>query len=548
MAAAILQFSAWLLLLASCNLVASSSSSHSRDESVFAESYDYIIVGGGTSGLVVANRLSEDPTNNSSLTLIPRLGLQYFPNNVKNWNYVSAPVETLLNATFNVYIADVVGGSSLHNGMFADRGSRADYDTWGTLIGDDTWSWEGLYPYFIKSTAFTPPSEELKTHFDIRNNASGNQTLAAEDFGIEISDAPESVEKILFDSNLTATGVKLTSLQTNQTYIVSANKEVILAAGAINTPKLLQLSGIGPRHALEAAGVQVLLDAPAVGANFQDHPVTYLSWNVTNLAFPNDATIAMNTSYNASAWQEYITNHTGPYTQGTFPDAAFIPLAQLTSQSQETIDQARAQNVSDYLPSIYLNNSALLKGYLAQRDIILDHFSRTDAAVIEIPIGTTGPGMRLRRRKASLPRNHHTLPVLPFSQPIINYHTFSSPTDSLILTSCIRYIRSYYSSPLLSSYSPTENFPGPAAQTDEEILAALISAGAIAPSFAHPSGTCALGKRELGGCVGKDLLVYGVRKVSVVDASVMPIIPATHLQLTVYAVAEKAGDIIKGRA
>ncbi|KAF7954505.1 hypothetical protein EAE96_005626 [Botrytis aclada] len=622
MTPAILQSSAWLLFLASCNLVASSASSHSRNESVFAESYDYIIVGGGTSGLVVANRLSEDSTktvlviehgliDNSSLTLIPRLGLQYFPNNVKNWDYVSVPVKTLLNATFDVYIADVVGGSSLHNGMFADRGSKADYDAWGTLIGDDTWSWEGMYPYFIKSTTFTPPSEELKTRFDIRNNASGygngpiqlsypsvifpdyrNQTLAAEDFGIEISDAPESgdaigfcwvpqtldpktgfrshsrvayydpiasrpnlhlitghlVEKILFDRNLTATGVKFTSVQTNQTHIVSARKEVILAAGAINTPKLLQLSGVGPRYALEAAGVEVLLNAPAVGANFQDHPVTYLSWNVANLAFSNDATIAMNASYNASAWQAYIKNHTGPYTQGTSPDAAFIPLSQLTSQSQEIIDQARAQNVSQYLPSIYLNNSALLKGYLAQRNIILDQFSRSDAAVIEITIGTTGPGVRLRRRKASLQRNHHNLPLIPHSQPIINYHTFSSPTDSLILTSCICYIRSYYSSPLLSSYTPTENFPGPAAQTDEEILTALISAGAIAPSFAHPSGTCALGKRELGGCVGKDLLVHGVRKVSVVDASVMPLIPATHLQLTVYAVAEKAGDIIKGRA
>ncbi|TGO07549.1 hypothetical protein BTUL_0266g00040 [Botrytis tulipae] len=621
MTPAILQSSVWLLLLAICNFVASSASSHSRGESVFAESYDYIIVGGGTSGLVVANRLSEDPTktilvieheliDNSSLTLIPRLGLQYFPNNVKNWNYVSAPVETLSNATFNVYIADVVGGSSLHNGIFADRGSKADYDAWGTLIEDDSWSWEGLYPYFIKSTTFTPPSEELQTHFDIRNNDSGygngpiqisypsfifpdyrNQTLAAKDSGIEISDAPESgdaigfcwvpqtldpktgfrshsrvayydpiasrpnlhlitghlVEKTLFDDTLTATGVKFTSVQTNQTHIVSANREVILAAGAINTPKLLQLSGIGPRSVLEAAGVQVLLGAPAIGANFQDHPVTYLSWNVTNLAFPNDASIAMNASYNASAWQEYITNRTGPYTQGTSPDAAFIPLSQLTSQSQEIIDQARAQNVSEYLPSIYLDNSALLKGYLAQRDIILDHFSRADAAVIEIPIGTTGPGACAVEKPLS--RGTITLsPSSPHSQPIINYHTFSSPTDSLILTSCIRYIRSYYSSPHLSSYSPTEIFPGPAAHTDEEILAALISVGAIAPSFAHPSGTCALGKRELGGCVGKDSLVHGLRNVSVVDASVMPLIPATHLQLTVYAVAEKAGDVIRGRA
>ncbi|TGO31990.1 hypothetical protein BHYA_0370g00020 [Botrytis hyacinthi] len=512
MTPAILQTSVWLLLLASCNLVASSASSHSRGESVFAESYDYIIVGGGTSGLVVANLLSEDPTiynanwytettlviehgliDNSSLTLIPRLGLQYFPNNVKNWNYVSAPVEALSNATFSVYIADVVGGSSLHNGMFADRGSKANYDAWGTLTGDDTWSWEGLYPYFINSTTFTPPSEELQTHFDIRNNASGyppvifpdyrNQTLAAEDFGIEISVAPESGDAI----------------------------------GFCWVPQTLD-----PKRGFRSHSRVAYYDPIASRPN--PHLIT--GHLVEKILFDECF---------------------GPYTQGTSPDAAFIPLSQLTSQSQDIIDQARAQNVSNYLPSIYLNNSALLKGYLAQRDIILDHFSRTDAAVIEIPIGTTGPGACAVKKPLS--RGTITLsPSSPHSQPIINYHTFSSPTDSLILTSCIRYIRFYYSSPHLSSYSPTENIPGPAARTDEEILAALISAGAIAPSFGHPSGTCALGKRELGGCVGKDLLVHGVRKVSVVDASVTPLIPAMHLQLTVYAVAEKAGDVIKGRA
>ncbi|KAF7908361.1 uncharacterized protein EAF01_004116 [Botrytis porri] len=392
-----------------------------------------------------------------------------------NWNFVSAPAETLPNATFNVYIADVVGGSSIHKGIFADRGSKADYDAWGTLIGDDTWSWEGLCPYSIKSTTYTPPSEELKTHFDIRNNASAygngpiqisypsiifpdysNQTLAAEDIGINISDASEFgnaigfcwvpqtldpktrfrshsciahydpiarrpnlhlitghlVEKILCDDNLTATGVKFTSVQTNHTHIVSANKEVILAAGAINTPKLLQLSGIVSRHALEAAGWRF--------------SSMHRLWNVTNSAFPNDATTAMNVSYNASAWQEYITNHTsilntshGPCTQGTSPDAAFISLSQLTSQSQEIIDQARAQNVSYYLPPIYRNNPALLKGYLAQRDIILDHFSRADAAVKEIPVGTTGPsacavGKPLSRGIITLSSSS------PHSQPIIN--------------------------------------------------------------------------------------------------------------------------------
>ncbi|KAI9647789.1 hypothetical protein NHQ30_004177 [Ciborinia camelliae] len=614
-----LESSVWLLLLASCKLVASSTSSYPRDEPVFAPSYDYIIVGGGTSGLVVANRLSEDPTktvlviehgliDNSSLTLVPRLGIEYFPNNVKNWDYTSAPVKALLNATFDVYIADVVGGCSLHNGMFADRGSKADYDSWGTFVGDDTWSWDGLYPYFVKSTTFTPPSDVLSKEFDIRNNASAygdgpikisypsvlfpdyrNQTLAANAYGIETSDAPESgdaigfcwvpqtldpatgfrshsriayydpvasrpnlklitghlVEKILFDDDLTATGVQFTSLHNNKTSSVSASKEVILAAGAINTPKLLQLSGIGPKKVLEAAGVEVKLDKPAVGANFQDHPVTYLSWNLTNLAFPNDDTLSSNASYNASAWQQYVTNHTGPYTQAESPDAVFLPLSQFSSKSQEIIDQVRSQNVSDYLPDIYADK-ALLNGYLAQRDLILNHFSRSDAAAIEIPIGATGPGAcavekPLSRGTITLNSSH------PHAQPIITYNTLSSPVDGILLSECIRYVRSYFASPLLATYHPEEIFPGPKAQSDEQILTALIKAGAVQPSFAHPSGTCALGLEELGGCVGGDLRVWGTKSLSVVDASLIPLIPATHLQLTVYAVAEKAADIIKSR-
>ncbi|KAA8569616.1 hypothetical protein MFRU_004g03490 [Monilinia fructicola] len=611
--------SVWLWFLASCRPVACLTSSYPRDEPVFAESYDYIIVGGGTSGLVVANRLSEDPEktvlviehgliDNSSLTLVPRLGIQYFPNNVKNWEYTSAPVESLLNATFDVYIADVVGGSSLHNGMFADRGSRADYDSWGAFVDDDTWSWDGLYPYFVKSSTFTPPSAELVEQFDIKNNASAygdgplqisypsvifpdyrNLTLAANAVGIKTSDGPESgdatgfcwvpqtldpatgfrshsriayydpvasrpnlqlvtghlVERILFDQGLTATGVRVTSLQSNKTNIVTASREVILAAGAINTPKLLQLSGIGPKKVLNAAGVEVLLDKPAVGANFQDHPVTYLSWNLTNLAFPNDGTISTNASYNASAWQEYVTNHTGPYTQAASPDAAFLPLSQFLSQTQEFIDQLRAQNASDFLPSIY-EDETLLKGYLAQRDILLDHFGRTDAAAIEIPITATGPGACAIEKPLS--RGTITLnPHSPHSQPIITYNTLSNPLDGLLLSECIRYVRTYYASPLLTNYHPTELAPGPQAQSDEEILSALISNRAIAPSFAHPSGTCALGTEEYGGCVGADLRVWGTGALSVVDASIMPLIPATHLQLTVYAVAEKAADIIKGR-
>lgn len=138
-------------------------------------------------------------------------------------------------------------------------------------------------------------------------------------------------------------------------------------------------------------------------------------------------------------------------------------------------------------------------------------------------------------------------PSNPSGQPIIEYNTFANAIDATILVECVRYVRGFYEQPLLAWYDPVEVLPGASAESDDEILATLINDGLVSPTVAHPSGTCALGLKKHGGCVGADLLVYGTKKLSVVDASIMPLIPATHLQLTVYAVAEKASDIIKSR-
>jgi choline dehydrogenase-like flavoprotein len=135
----------------------------------------------------------------------------------------------------------------------------------------------------------------------------------------------------------------------------------------------------------------------------------------------------------------------------------------------------------------------------------------------------------------------------PSGQPIIEYNTFANTIDATLLIECIRYVRRFCEQPRLAWYNPKEILPGANAESDNEILATLIDNGLVSPSTAHPSGTCALGLEKQGGCVGADLLVYGTKRLSVVDASIMPLIPATHLQLTVYAVAEKASDIIKAR-
>lgn len=525
------------------------------------------------------------------------------------WNVTSAPEDSLGGATFSVAMASVVGGGSVVNGMLADRGSKADYDAW-EVLGNDGWGWDGLLPYFQKSTNFTPPLQGLAEDFDMLSDPEAygngplqvgfpsvaypdlhNITTALNSHGVSTSEKPasgdalgllwipstldtrkgircharvayydpvedrpnlhlvtgEQVLEILFESSsLVATGVEMVSRKDGTARQAYARKEVILAAGAISTPKLLQLSGIGPLDILEDAGIEIRRDLAAVGANFQDHPVAFTSWNFSGVAFPNGNSLYTNATYNETAWEEYVTNHTGPYTVAMGNTAVFLPLSHLTSSSDAIIRDFEEQNPVDYLPDIYKKSKSLLKGFEAQRDILVDHFSREDAAVAEIPVGPAIPGGAVVEKPAS--RGTVTLdPLNPRGQPVVQYNALVNPVDRDVIIATIRYLREFNHSPLLAGYAPVELLPGEDATTNEEIMKELLGSRLIQPSFAHPSGTCAMMPEELGGCVGPNLLVYGTEKLSVVDASIMPLIPATHLQTTVYAVAEKAADIIKGR-
>ncbi len=546
--------------------------------------------------------------DNNPKTQIPR-AIADFGDITEWWNVSSAPNKHLDGAVFDVTMASVLGGGSVVNGMFADRGSMADYDAWEAL-GNEGWGWDGLFPYFRKSTNFTPPSADVADSFDIiwDPEAYGegplqvgypsigypdlrNVTAAASARGISTSRRPasgdavglvwapntldvqsgtrchsrvayydpvadrpnlhlitgEQVQEIIFESaSLTAIGIEMISRNDGTVRRAYASKEVILAAGAISTPKLLQLSGIGPVEVMKGAGIGVKKELSGVGANFQDHPVAFTSWNLSNLAFPNGNSIYTNTTYNESAWGEYVMNHTGPYTVSTGNTAIFLPLSQLTSSSETIVENIKKQISTDYLPEIYGSSNALLKGFEAQREILVSHFSGTNSAVAEFPVSAAIATVAVVEKPLS--RGTVTLdPLNPRGQPVVQYNTLMNPVDRDILVRMIHYLREFNHDPLLTGYSPIETVPGELAQTDDDIITALLAANSLKPSFAHPSCTCAMMPEELGGCVSSDLLVYGTKRLSVVDASIMPLIPATHIQTTVYAVAEKAADIIKAR-
>ncbi|KAG9708790.1 choline dehydrogenase-like protein, partial [Aureobasidium melanogenum] len=320
----------------------------------------------------------------------------------------------------------------------------------------------------------------------------------------------------------------------------------ILAAGAIHTPQILQLSGVGPASVLKEAGVKVKVDLPGVGNNFQDHPAAYLMWNFNNDTTPNTNSLTNNATFNATSYDEYVANKTGPYTQAHGNGAAFLPLSKIAPNTYETIaNKLASQEAADYLPAMYSDYPELVAGYEAQRKIQVEQFTSDNASMYEFSF--QGGGFAITALQKPTSRGTVYLdPKNPYGEPVIDYHGLQNPVDMDLLLASIRYTRQIYNTSALSVFEPVELTPGTKYQTDDE-LKSQIASGLVLPTFAHPASSCAMMPRDLGGVVDSGLQVYGIKKVTIVDASIMPLIPGTHLQATVYAVAEKAADIIKAR-
>lgn len=526
------------------------------------------------------------------------------------YGITSAPNANIGGQTKPVWVGNVVGGGSVVNGMAFDRASAADYDAWEQL-GNIGWGWNSLLPYFKKSTTFTPPADADVKAWGITYDASYYGTsgpiqasfpnfeypdittiwAAYKAQGVPLpkehasgtavgaywiptalqpktqtrSDARngyydpvksrnnlilaqgKTVNEVLFDQGLLtgykAKGVQYVSRSDNSVKQVYASKEVIMAAGSVFTPQLLQLSGLGPKDVLNAAGVRVKKDMPAVGANMQDHPNANMQFDLKNLATPNPLS-GLDPSFNASAWAQYEKDRTGPITQAHGSSLAFLSLQTVTDKYESIVSSIRSQNARSYLPSVYAD-SKLLAGFNKQRDIIANLHSRADAAVAEFPMVAFGLAIGALQRPLS--RGTITLnPSNKYGAPMVQWNTFQNPIDRQILVEMVRWLRTHWARPELAKFSPVEIIPG-TGQTDDEIINALIQTKSLEASFAHMSGSCAMMPENLGGVVGSDLLVYGVKQLSIVDGSIIPLVPATHLQATMYAVAEKAADLIKAR-
>ena len=325
---------------------------------------------------------------------------------------------------------------------------------------------------------------------------------------------------------------------------VTARKEVILAAGSVHSPQILQLSGIGSQSLLSSLGIETVADVPGVGHNFHDQPTLYPVFNFTNEVQPTSGSL-YNPVYAAAQLQLYYEKRDGAYTivNNGGNTVAFLPLAEFAPDLQALISTADA---SASYSSLYPDAPpSVIAGYEAQKQEILRLYASSTTSVQETG-WNTGTVMPITLLKPLSRGSIMINTTDPLADPVVDFASLSVESDLDILVAALRKNREFIASPAMQELGPIiELSPGANVTSDEDLKDAFRQL--LAPTYSHPCCTCPMMPEELGGVVGPDLLVYGVRSLSVVDASIMPIIPSAHLSATVYAVAEKAADIIKQR-
>ncbi|KFA54622.1 hypothetical protein S40293_02206 [Stachybotrys chartarum IBT 40293] len=624
-----------------------------RQDEVLDE-YDFIVVGAGTAGLTVADRLSE---NGEFTVLVIEYGYldtshsieavvtpdrtsgppDVYPAATRMYNLTSVAQPGLGGARRPLAAGSVVGGSSAVNGMFFMRGSAEDYDAWVWAAGEEheeefaaEWGWDNLLPYFKKSVTFEPPSDEMVEAYNITydveaayggttpiyssyrpfqwpstiamwnafkkipgfrfpvEGASGDASGVywapnsrdpaterrsfARTGHYENEDGPASrsnfhllpghrVTQIILsappdpeaDDAWTADGVRYAPRdgEVGETPLeVRARREIVVSAGSAHTPQVLQRSGIGPRHILEAAGAEVKVELPGVGENFQDHMNFAISYTFGRSYAPNSTTLFLDREYAAEALELWETNKTGPHT--TFVNSvAFLPLNFFSNRTEEFVESLLAQDAAEYLPEN--TDPTVVAGYVQQKQTLARQLRSDASTLLEVPF-SGGSSFSIVLCKCVSRGTIHISPnddgIEPTGrgdvEPIVDYRSFSNPLDVDLVVELLRGTRQFMSSDaMVEAFEPVEISPG--ADLPEEELREWI-ASRISPSTGHPIGTASLAPRELGGVVGPGLTVYGVNKLSVADNSIMPLIPSTHTSSTAYAIGEKAADLVLRRA
>ncbi|KAM3072529.1 hypothetical protein ACMFMG_009325 [Clarireedia jacksonii] len=609
-------------------------STSSTDE--LQSNYDYIIVGGGTAGLTIASRLSED-TNISVLVveaganrvkdpkiLTPGLVGALYDNPDYDWEFKTVPQETLSRRQIPQPRGKVLGGSSAIYQNKITYNSKAGFDAW-EKAGNEGWNYTSIQPYLQKFHTYHKPAthfeKEILDHCHVDEVLNGddgpiqtsfsdafsqtdkdfykvvNEFVTKENYddkvvgGIaspasidpktksrsfsgvayynaEVAARPNLrvvtgalVERIILEKQNTAvraTGVQFVSVS-GEVHKPHAKKEVILCAGAFHSPAILELSGIGSRDILNKHGIEAIVDNPNVGEKLQDHAVVAVSFEAAEGIQTADV-IGRNPEIMGPLIEMYQNDGSGPLGQ-FFTASAYMPLPSLFSP-EATSDLANILSKSSNLP----NDKT-------QEEIVLDLLSQPNAATshyfmakVQMNVGTSTTISEYFKPKHA--EDYITLFVsqnFPLSRgsvhiassnaqdkPIIDPKYLSHPLDIELLARQVQFFHHLISTaPFSHNFKPGgKRIPEYGFQDNREPTveeAKRIVKNHLLSHF-HPVGSCAMLPREKGGVVDTELRVYGTEGLRVVDASVFPLNVRGNPITAVYAVAERAADIIRGRA
>jgi choline dehydrogenase len=515
--------------------------------------FDYVIVGAGSAGCVLAARLSEDPDVQVLLmesgppdvkeNIHVPLGYLQLGGSDVDWDYHSAPEEHCLGRRITLPRGRVLGGSSSINAMVYIRGNPLDYDEWGV----PGWAWSDLLPYFVKAEDNERGASELHGAggpLPVGEQRSGNRISQAfvdageqaglarnPDFNGERQDgvglyqltqregmrasaavaylhpAMERpnltvmthmhVERILFEG-ARAVGVQASRLGEPQE--LRAEREVILAAGAYNSPQLLMLSGVGPAEHLAMREIETLVDQPAVGENLSDHPATQLVWTTPE---PESLLLAME----PAALEEYEASRTGPFASNLAEAGGFARVG----------SGAPAPDIQFHVAPVHIVEEGM-------RD----------------PEGHgvwVSPCLLTERSRGSV----RLASSDPSAKPIVHNAFYSEREDLERMIAGLRLAQEICGQPAMRPYC-AEPFNVPA-DDSREALAAHVARTTFA--IYHPVGTCRMGA-DAASVVDEQLLVRGLEGLRVVDASVMPTVPRGNTNAPTIALAERASDVIRG--
>jgi len=517
--------------------------------------FDYVVVGGGTAGCVLANRLSADPGVSVCLLEaggkddwiwfhIPIGYLFAMGNPRADWCFQTEPEPGLNGRALNYPRGKVLGGCSAINGMIYMRGQAADYDHWRQL-GNAGWSWSDVLPYFKRSQDQARGAdefhgaggewrvEEMRLHWEIldafREAAAEAGVPKTVDFnrgdnegcgyfqvnqrrGVRWSTAKAFLKPALGRPNLhVITGAHASRLTfegrrcTGVEFAEGGSARRVEAAGAVKTPQLLLLSGVGPAAHLAEHGIEAVLDAPGVGGNLQDHLQIRCVYKVSGVPTLNERSGSL--IGKAMMGAEYALFRRGPLTMAPSQLGGFAKS-----------DPSRAT------PNLQYHIQPLSLDKFGEP---LHAFPAFTASVCNLRPESRGT---IRLKSAD-----------PAAAPAIRPNYLADPADRLVAAQAVRLTRRIVAQPALAKYRPEEFRPGAEYRSDEELAKA---AGDFSTTIFHPVGTAKMGHDALA-VVDDRLAVRGLAGLRIADASVMPTITSGNTNAPVIMIAEKASDMMK---